>query len=112
MNCDVLRDWQCICFAAALAFALIGCEKRTSDTSPDVPNQHLPDIVVNGTAFPTKNLAQIKTGSNAKLTGGIQNLVVNVDQEAGVVDLIQHNGEIVRVSPDGSFITIPAEMTH
>ena len=103
-----VRLFQHICCGAALVVLLGGCGQRSEPTAGVLPTEFISaDIVVNGTSFPTKELSGIKAGSNFKTSSDDIALIHILTQDSGVIDLIYANGDITRVSSDGSFIIIP-----
>jgi hypothetical protein len=67
-----------------------------------------PEIIVNGTTFPMRDVIRITTGPDVKSSGDLNVLVRSITSGNGFVDLTHANGDVVRIAPDGSFITIPA----
>jgi hypothetical protein len=97
------------CLAGAWSLVLVSCSDRHEPEPTLIPRDVVPgEITVNGTVFPTKDVIQIKTGPNAQMVGDDGAVFRTITQASGVVDLIYPNGDVIRVSPDGWFLAIPA----
>ena len=110
MNCTdfFIRLFQHTCVGAALVVLLGGCGQRSEPTAGVLPTEFISsDIVINGTSFPTKELTGLKAGTNFKASSDDIALIHILTQDNGVIELSYANGDIIRVSSDGSFITIP-----
>ena len=111
MHCSVffVRVFQNTCAGAALVVLLNSCGQRSEPTAEALPTEFIgSNIVVNGTLFPTKELSGIKAGANFKASSDDIAWIHILTQDSDVIDLIYANGDIIRMSSNGSFITIPA----